>query len=63
MKIGYVINVEFITHTWPNAFYLIDDETLNTVKTFSSMDELNIYADLNGYEIKDISEKFFPRKW
>ena len=58
MKTGYVVTVENITHEWPNVFYLIDDETQNVVKMFDSMEELNIFADLNDYVVKDLSEAF-----
>ena len=58
MKTGYVVSVENIVSEWPHNFYLIDDETRAVVKMFDSMEELNIYADLNDYVVKDLSEAF-----
>lgn len=55
MKTGYVISVTSLINEWPSAFYLIDDKTCSVVKMFDTMDELNIYADLNNYVIKDLS--------
>lgn len=58
MKTGYVVSVETIVGEWPHNFYLIDDNTQTAVKMFDSMEELNIYADLNGYVVKDLYEAF-----
>ena len=63
MKTGYVVSVESIVDEWPHNFYLIDDETRLVIKMFDSMEELNIYADLNDYVVKDLSEAFpFKRR-
>ena len=63
MKTGYVISVDSIVSKWPHSFYLIDDETRSLVKMFDSMEEMNIFADLNDYVVKDLSEAFpFKRR-
>ena len=58
MKTGYVVSVETVVGEWPHNFYLIDDDTQSVVKMFDSMEELNIFADLNDYVVKDLSEAF-----
>jgi len=63
MKTGFVVSVESIVSGWPHNFYLIDCETLSVIKIFDSMEELNIFADLNDYVVKDVSEAFpFKRR-
>ena len=57
MKTGYVVSIDSIVSEWPHNFCLVDDET-RAVKIFDTMEELNIYADLNDYVVKDMSEEF-----
>lgn len=55
MKTAYVVRASFISD-WLCNFYLIDDSTKSVVGMFGSFEELQVFADLHDYVVKELSE-------
>lgn len=56
MKTAYVVGVQSVIDDWPCNFYLIDDSTMSVAGMFDSIEELQVFADLHDYVVKELSE-------
>lgn len=56
MKTAYVVSVQSLISDWPCNFYLIDDSTNSIAGMFDSFEELQVFADLHDYAVKELSE-------
>ena len=62
MKTAYVVGVQSIISDRPYKsdqsydFYLIDDSTKCVVGMFDSIEELQVFADLHDYAVKELSK-------
>ena len=56
MKTAYAVIVQTVIGSWPYYFYLVDDSTRCVVGMFKSVEEMQVFADLHGYTVKDLQE-------
>lgn len=50
---AYIVKVESLACRHDVVFYMFECDTRLFIKQFSSLDELNVYADLHGYVIDE----------